>query len=344
MNIERGTSVRILANLVRTFFHSEFGREPYILDPELRIGPFPTTEKFVDVVVFGDFARQLAARIFWSSENKYRIWTLSEASAKVAREMLLIKDVGVLPRYKLFPIKAQLRGLPTRKESFHLVYSGRLNETKNVLNLVRTVSILQTEHRLPVELSLIGNFDSFAREEKGRRINRNFSKALSRELKALSWINPPSLIKPVESHEWTQRFRKRNPVFISFSTFFKDDFGVSAAQAQSEGWPLIVSAWGGYRDIRGPNVLHVPALICEGNPKKCANLIALGLKRTTLYGEKVIHQIPKQVTYNELANSWLILAQKYPNILEVGEGFLKFHSTKSGRDFISHYRNTFSGF
>ena len=77
----------------------------------------------------------------------------------------------------------------------------------------------------------------------------------------LPWRYPPKFPGLLAPEKWCLSSVK-NPVLISLSTYFQDDFGVSVAQAQSKGWPCILSNWGGHQDVMGSNTLKLPHFLC----------------------------------------------------------------------------------
>ena len=77
-------------------------------------------------------------------------------------------------------------------------------------------------------------------------------------INSLATEDRPQLHGNVDKEEWlSQKFTQ--PVAISLSTFFGEDFGVSLAQAGEKGWPVICSHFGGHRDICGNQVAQIPS-------------------------------------------------------------------------------------
>jgi hypothetical protein len=118
--------------------------------------------------------------------------------------------------------------------------------------LLRTVSRLQTDHGLPLPLTLFGEFDNLshpdaARRIQGRHIFDDYRSHLLGLIERLSWKVKPRFAGQVGPHDWLDA-AKESSAFISLSTYICEDFGVSLAQAQEAGWPAIVSDWGGHRE------------------------------------------------------------------------------------------------
>jgi hypothetical protein len=101
-------------------------------------------------------------------------------------------------------------------------------------------------HAEPVDLIFFGNFIS----EQARM-------RFWYLIHTLPWTSTPQVRPPKAPEQWTKT-TVPSPVFISLSKFEKEDFGVSIAQAQAAGWPVILSDWGGHRDVLGSNVIRVP--------------------------------------------------------------------------------------
>lgn len=242
------TSSKILEVRCELWFEKRFSTRPWFPTREGTLRSFRPKTSVVDAVLFGGFVRQLWDSRHWPKNCEYRLWTLCEGARDVVVDLMGLREdsVGVVPRYALFPLRARPKAFPPANQRWTLVFAGRLIEFKYVEMILRVVSFLQTVHEEPVDLVFYG---SFITEQARARFWYLFH--------TLSWKSPPRVLKPSSPELWTKT-RHRNPVFCTFSKFEKEDFGVSVAQAQSAGWPLILSDWGGHRDVEGGNVIRVP--------------------------------------------------------------------------------------
>jgi glycosyltransferase involved in cell wall biosynthesis len=218
--------------------------------------PFPSVGEntTVNVVFFGSFLRRFFESGNWPCRS-IKIWVLSESVRQVLSQVVGVPDrhIGLIPRGAVFsrsPIEISSRLCLDRV--CNLVYSGRISATKNIEMLLRTVSRLQTDHGLPLPLTLFGEFDNLshpdaARKIQGRHIFDDYRSHLLGLIERLSWKVKPRFAGRVGPHDWLDAV-KESSAFISFSTYICEDFGVSLAQAQEAGWPAIVSDWGGHRE------------------------------------------------------------------------------------------------
>ncbi len=247
----RWMSHDILQPLCNRWLRETTGRDSWFPGPMRDNFPpkLRGTSAPVDVVLFGDFAEQLCRFSDWpySFNRTVRIWVLCGAAREVCESVLGIprQYIGVIPRSVLFPQWAKARALPKKETQFDLVYSGRFIETKNFDIFLQTASALQTRFgfsKMSVEAcgSYTGNLEQIAYLTL-----------------RLPWITPPRFVLEKGPNEWL-RIKRRQPVAMNLSCSFRDDFGVSIAQARAAGWPCVLSNWGGFRDVKGRGVLHVP--------------------------------------------------------------------------------------
>lgn len=208
---------------------------------------FPFGE-LIDVVLSGRLYDEILSYENWPGD-KFRLWTLSFPARKARMIIGNMKEdeIGVLPRYELFPVSVQAREFPEIHAPWTSVYSGRISLDKGFGTFLRISSELQElgEDVTPVIFGLLQR----GRSEKENREMLNLKELLGR----LKWKKPPVIYLETSSENW-MRMNLVNPVLFNFTTFINDDFGVSAAQAQQCGWPLLLSDWGGNRDIVGKNV------------------------------------------------------------------------------------------
>ncbi len=224
----------------------------------LKKSKFSKSSEAKNVVLFGDFLKSLANSRSWQGES-FRLWTLSHSVKKVCTDLIGIPEetIGVIPRLELFPARRPFRIFPKNKSEWVLVYAGRFSFAKNLTMLARVVSLLQTKYHEKVKLVLIGRFDSFGRDDRAIYHRPRFETEFKQLCASLPWTIPPRFLAPKKAEKWT-KIPLKNPVFVSLSTSPEEDFGVSLAQARAEGWPCVLSDWGGHRDVIGPHVLRIP--------------------------------------------------------------------------------------
>lgn len=211
----------------------------------------------VDVVLFGSYLERFIESGTWP-KSRYRFWVLTSCVRDVLTRQLGIPSsaIQVIPRYSLFATTTG-RPLPDfRREPTALVFAGRISAVKNIEFLLRTISALQ-EYGCPVTLSLFGDPDDQYHYDLGRRTHRNFHMHIEEVLRTLPWKTRPIIRRKMGSDEWLAS-APADSVLVSLSSFLKEDFDVSLAQAQAAGWPAIVSDWGGHRSAAGENIMKIP--------------------------------------------------------------------------------------
>lgn len=214
----------------------------------------PLDSEILDVVLFGDFVDQLARFRTWPLRSSYRLWVLGRAVQKVCVEILGFaeSEVGVIPRYELFPASPAPREFPLKEDAFTLVYSGRFVSNKNFDLFLRTASALQTRYGMKSMKVRGAGFYPFSPEV----LSAQFAYLILK----LPWVDPPVLHTNLGTLDWVSAFPEQ-PVLLSLSSHRREDFGVSVAQAQAAGWPCCLTEWGGHRDVTGPNVIKIPAAL-----------------------------------------------------------------------------------
>ncbi|MCF8060797.1 MAG: glycosyltransferase [Bacteriovoracaceae bacterium] len=212
----------------------------------------------LDVITFGDtFKKMFESGLYANPE--VRFWNIGR-SFKNMQDDLFFKEesVNLIPRYELFDrLKASAHRL---SEPMDLIYAGRISAQKNIEGLLLTVFSLQ-KRGVPCRLHLFGAFDNQVHEHRGRFKSVDYQQKIEDLINDLSWADEPILYGLVDSKEWAKK-SYQNPTFISLSTNFQEDFGVAVAQAQEEGWPIIVSDFGGHKDILSEAMIKIPAGLC----------------------------------------------------------------------------------
>lgn len=206
-------------------------------------------EKSTHIVLYGNFLRSLIEIPLWPIQNIY-LWVLSERTKEIILKLTkLPRDhVGVIPRSML-----QKRSPLRIKTTKNLFYAGRISRQKNIVELLLTTYFLQKEHTQEYTLSLYGDFDNEYNQNHGRFSFRNtFEKEINEIIKLLEWTNCPALLGHFDKYDWPNQIKKPS-TFLSLSTFFMEDFGVSIAQSLESGHKCLTSDWGGFSDSLDSN-------------------------------------------------------------------------------------------
>lgn len=230
------------------YISSRFNSRPWF-PGNFRLPQIVDTGEILHVVLFGDYLEEIQKFQHWPRKEKYRLWVLCHSVRNVLINLLGFNEnqIGVFDRQDLFSVPSKVRKIPKKDSEFNLVYSGRFVMNKNFNIFLRVASLLQTEFGF--KNMKVNAFGFYPYLEKASAFH-----FLTLKLK---WFHPPQFYSTSGPSEWMGKCHGEN-VLMTLSRHRKEDFGVSVAQAQSEGWPCIVSDWGGHRDLRQTNVLKVP--------------------------------------------------------------------------------------
>ena len=233
-------------------------------------------DDILDVVLFGSAFRKIFESGNWP-KCRYRIWVLCSSFKKFLENDFFKNEgaVGVIPRELLFKVAATDNY--DFSKPFDLIYGGRLSSQKNIKYLLSTVAHLQ-DLGVPCDLHLFGDVDNNSHEDLGRRLHQLSHDDLLKYSDELSWIRSPQFHAKESSDSWYKHSFKQ-PTFITLSTFICEDFGASVAQAQEQGWPVVLSDFGGHKDVESGTFLKVPYSLCL-NDHYCDDLLKYFSKYT----------------------------------------------------------------
>jgi glycosyltransferase involved in cell wall biosynthesis len=195
--------------------------------------------------LFGDFQRQ-ASYIFQCIEalKDYPVGFicpsnafLSLVSAFIPKEFLFKAS---FPLPDLFQKKMPLTN--KSNEILNLVYAGRINEQKNLDIVIDFANELAKS--IPTKLTVIGDFfvNDFPVIGELPLVGKTYQQIKSLE-------NDIVHFQPACSHEKLLEIYSNAHFFISLSTYHDEDFGLAPIEALVCGSKLILTRWGGYKDI-----------------------------------------------------------------------------------------------
>lgn len=217
-----------------------------------------------DIVLTGDFLRRILESGNWIFPEM-RLWCVGSPVKKFLTTMMKVPEecVSLIPRYDLKPVPAAQPVFSTWHDfkMINFVYAGKISQSKMILTWLWTVQFLQKKYHLPVRAHLFGRF---VQEEKFCSCpgDNEYEKAVKNLIETSDWQIRPVLHGQVERTTWLNAHYEA-PIYVSFSMLPLEDFGLSLAEAQQVGWPVIVNHWGGYKDIQGP-AIKVPNIFLTG--------------------------------------------------------------------------------
>lgn len=252
-------SNKILKQALKSFFNSEpfiyFDAENESLTSEWIQACL--NKNTVNVVLVGSPLSRFAQINLWP--ERLILWVLDQSQKNVLINFAKIpaQKINVIPRYELFPILKRQRAFPKINDKFTLVYGGRFATAKGVFHCINLAKTLQVDYGLKVELHLCGHFDQMTPHNHLYSLSESdFKKVLLSKIKTNDWTTPPALHLHENEDSWL-KLKYQNPVFISLSQHTHEDFGVSLAQAQENGWPCILSPWGAHHSAIQRNVFFI---------------------------------------------------------------------------------------
>ncbi len=210
-------------------------------------------DEVANVVLFGDGLIALGSVLNWPSTKRYRLWALSTANACLIERTFDLppQSVGVVPRYRLFPREKPEVQFDLTKQDFSLIVASRASEAKNFETTLKVMAAIQRSSRHKITCYVCGPMQEYDLNTQVRPM-----------VDQIQWVTRPQILGDL-GQNWFQ-FPFENPVLINLSTFIGEDFGVSVAQAQVGGWPLIVTKWGAHKDLLGRNLIFInPVLVLE---------------------------------------------------------------------------------
>ena len=140
---------------------------------------------------------------------------------------------------------ARLRhGLPV--DAPLLLYVGRLNIQKNLHTLLRMLAAVRRQ--IPdTHLCLVGEEDDILLGEFGAR-NTGYVTWLRRLAGELGVAEAITVLEPRFGEELAALYNAAD-IVVNASVYHRENFGLSQAEAQACGVPVVCSDWGGFKDV-----------------------------------------------------------------------------------------------
>jgi glycosyltransferase involved in cell wall biosynthesis len=214
-------------------------------------------KKEITVIFLGGFLERIFETGNWP-DKKYTFFCLSSRVKRVLTKMFNFPDesIRVIPRREIFSESKKLIPL-NLKDDLHLFYSGRFSSQKNIEMILAFYKALEEATTTKVTLTFFGEWDNNIPKNRGRYIIESYEKEIDEFIGKLPFKNPPQFITNLNSDEWIKKANAQS-LLVNFSTFVCEDYGVSIAQAQEIGIPMLLSNWGGHGDVVGENIQLVP--------------------------------------------------------------------------------------
>ncbi|MBC7713612.1 MAG: glycosyltransferase [Rhizobacter sp.] len=136
-----------------------------------------------------------------------------------------------------------------------ILYSGRISLQKNVDVLVREFTHIVKATKHDVHLWIVGTFDDIGATFMGVKNHDGFM--YSKMQKVLSGLDPEvaRLVKflGLQKKGELRKIKAAADMFMSFSLYHDEDYGMSPAEALASGLPTLLTNWGGYYSFASGN-------------------------------------------------------------------------------------------
>jgi glycosyltransferase involved in cell wall biosynthesis len=243
--------------------------------------PKEKTRDVQDLVCLGDAPLALLEPEWINTRGTYRVWTYSSALYRVMTEYIGLDaaKVGYIDRYKFFDLSKKRYSLGS-SQSF--VIAQRDFPGKNLAAALELAFELRRTKfpRHPIYVC-------------GPRA----------EPSALQGYDGITFLGDLGSH-WFNDPHLRRAALVNLSTSHHEDFGISIAQAQARGMPIIVSDWFAHKDVRGDNVHFVqPRDIVRVNlkpSKKDGRLLVKSMRESSGTTPRNLNRTPQLIRGKEL--------------------------------------------
>jgi len=322
-----------------------------------RTSDFPKTNTSVEIVLTGSFLHRLFEAPLWPFQE-FRIWVISSRVRNILIKQFGFNEgkIGLIPASELKPLlnHHQLPAGTVQSDSLprEWIYAGRISAGKNILGLLETVSFLQIEHKIPIQLTLFGKFEESKDPSFGRYQDFSNESLIMNAFQNLPWTLRPIFHDEVAQYEWLKGCNE-NHALVSFSTHMCEDFGTSPWIAKSRGLTCILSDWGGFADHIGDRVHHIPTRMI---PQTYDNKI-LRLSKARALAQLLAHatppvsspslsgETPRPFTKTEfLAPLQKFIDHYYPEVfMMVRNYFDRFADSAKGKSFFLEYRFIMAG-
>lgn len=334
-----------------------------ILNPQLKTIIASEDSTFL-FYTFGDFFRKSAFYIQLNDVlmgKRVHFFSPSKAHAALLKKAIVnTNSIGVIPHPlnpRVFNTSNSNRNEFRKKhnlnpEDIALIYTGRISPQKNILELIQVFH--ETKKNLcnkKVKLFLYGNIDEFEAPtfyEKKYRPGEYFQ-----QLKNLLASDSDVIFRPRTNQAELKRAYAGCDLFISLSLYHDEEFGYSPIEALINGTPVILSDWGGFRDLKNLGLNHSVNMIpvefhemtLQMEPEKILIQILKNPPPPRL-SKKEIRLIKKRYSYNNISKFYFQNLQNAPSVFN---GFTDaFISTSlsflSSNEFVSSYEYFYKSF
>lgn len=314
----------------------------------------PSGEQVLETLLLGGFLQRIAEIPYWPKDKRYKLWVISSRMRQVLNQTLGLPSemLGLIPRPLLEDTKRSSTAVDLKKD-FTFFVAGRLSSVKNLESVIYFVHSLQALGA-PAHLVFQGRFDNEKHENLGRRVLFDYELVIKDLVMSLNWKRPPEFLGAVGPQEWLSSAHPQK-IYLSFSTFMGEDFGMALTQAREAGWPAITTDWGGLADYSRRDDWLVPAYFVSQGDSPASYGLGLGqalaeaflkggLKNEEDMCSDEVTQ-PKEMSYYDLVSFSEKVVEKLgrPFLGALREDLDYFADTARGSTFFREYSQIFEG-
>lgn len=203
--------------------------------------------------IFGDFTLQSSHWIEIESilkKTNIKLICASDKQRDLVNNLLSINKeaVSILP----FPVNTEVFCFDEKRvknDKFKFLYTGRLSDQKNILELINIFNHFNTQINPKTELYISGPYDDLGIPFLGKKMRRGtYGLAIESLVERLDNQNI-KLLGNLSQEELSKQYSSSD-AFISISTHNDEDYGMSPAEALCCGLPCILTNWAGYSSFK----------------------------------------------------------------------------------------------
>jgi len=202
-------------------------------------------------------------------------------------------------------------------EKFRFLYTGRLSDQKNIIELITLFNHFNLNINSNTELIISGPYDDLGIPFLGKKM-KSGAYGLTVESLVERLNNPNIQIIGNLNHDDLVNYYQSSDAFISISTHNDEDYGMSPAEALCSGLPCLLTNWAGYTSFKlyCPSSVYLSPVDIQ-NHKNLPNKSDIIKKMTLLASSKLSSK--QRFDLSTTAQSTLGISSVTESLREIAE-------------------------